>query len=41
MTIARHLAIGVAASALFFAAQSAHAVPNPGTIEGILKNASG
>jgi streptogramin lyase len=41
MTITRHLAIGVAASALFFAAQSAHAVPNPGTIEGVVKNAAG
>jgi streptogramin lyase len=40
MTI-RHLAIGVAASALLFAAQSAHAVPNPATIEGIVKNAAG
>jgi len=37
----RHLALGVAASALLIGAQSAHAVPNPGTIEGILKNASG
>jgi len=41
MTISRHFAIGVAASALLFAAQSAHAVPNPGTIEGIVKNAAG
>ena len=41
MTITRHLAIGVAASALLFAAQSAHAVPNPGTIEGVVKNAAG
>jgi streptogramin lyase len=37
----RHLALGVAASALLFAAQSAHAVPNPATIEGIVKNAAG
>jgi len=37
----RHLAIGVAASALMLAAQSAYAVPNAGTIEGIVKNASG
>ena len=36
----RHLAIGVAASALLFAVQ-ANAVPNAGTIEGIVKNASG
>jgi streptogramin lyase len=41
MTLTRHLAIGVAASALMLCAQSAHAVPNPGTIEGIVKNASG
>src|SRR5262245_13621938 len=37
----KHLAIGVAASALLFAAQSANAVPNAGTIEGIVKNADG
>jgi streptogramin lyase len=37
----RHLAIGVAASALLFASQAAHAVPNPATIEGIVKNAAG
>jgi streptogramin lyase len=41
MTFTRHLAIGVAASALLLSAQSAHAVPNPGTIEGIVKNAAG
>ena len=41
MTISKRLAIGVAASALLFGAQSAHAVPNPGTIEGIVKNAAG
>ena len=41
MTSARHLAIGVAASALMLCAQAAHAVPNPGTIEGVVKNAAG
>jgi len=38
--ITRHLALGVAASALLFAAQ-ANAVPNAGTIEGVVKNAAG
>jgi mono/diheme cytochrome c family protein len=41
MTLSRHLAIGVAASALLLGAQSAHAVPNPGTISGVVKNAAG
>jgi mono/diheme cytochrome c family protein len=41
MTITRHLAIGVAASALLLCAQSAQAVPNAGTIEGVVKNAAG
>lgn len=41
MTFNKSLAIGVAASALLLCAQSAHAVPNAGTLEGIVKNAAG
>ena len=39
--LTRHLAIGVAASALVVCAQSASALDNAGSLQGVVKNAAG